>query len=376
MKTFEIPLYHMRGGTSTGVILNKYDLLGSDDLRDSVLRKIMGVPEFDTPDANQITGLGRGIPTSNKLFIIEVVDKENRKVNSTLAQFAAGKSNIDWSVNCGNMSSAIPLYLIETGQVCIEDGVNEIEIFNTNTGKSTKATIEISDGQIADFVEIPGVRGFFPAVKLELNNPVGAKTGILFPTGNRVDILDGVEVTCLDVNVPMVIVNAKDMDKTGNESVAELMGDSALLERLRTIWTLAGLKMKLKNSQGNCMSQQKLESSETIPKICMVSPAINGGDISTRYFTPQKPHGSLAVSGGGCLAAACLLEGTVAYKQVLDVERLEVSEGQYQVAIENPAGVLDIELFANGDCIEKIRYERNAQVLVKGSTVIYEAESA
>jgi hypothetical protein len=66
------------------------------------------------------------------------------------------------------------------------------------------------------------------------------------------------------------------------------------------------------------------------------------------------------------------LEGTVAYKQVFDVERLEVSEGQYQVAIENPAGVLDIELFANGGSIERIRYKRNAQVLVKGSTVIYE----
>jgi 2-methylaconitate cis-trans-isomerase PrpF len=86
----------------------------------------------------------------------------------------------------------------------------------------------------------------------------------------------------------MVIVNASDLGKTGYESAAELIADNALMKRLSIIWTLAGLKMKLKNSQGNFMSQQELERSETIPKICMVSPAINGGDISTRYFTPQN----------------------------------------------------------------------------------------
>lgn len=119
------------------------------------------------------------------------------------------------------------------------------------------------------------------------------------------------------------------------------------------------------------MSQSELEHSETIPKICMVSPATHAGDISTRYFMPQKPHGSLAVSGGGCLAAACTLEGTVAYKQLGDVARLKVAEGRYQVAIENPAGVLDIELLMGGDHIDSVRYTRNAQVLVKGKSLIY-----
>ncbi|WP_219988668.1 PrpF domain-containing protein [Leucothrix pacifica] len=97
IKALQIPLYHMRGGTSTGVILNKHDLPADEESHDNILRKIMGVPESGHSDQSQITGLGRGAPTSNKLFIIEVVDRENRKVNSTLAQFAAGKSDIDWS---------------------------------------------------------------------------------------------------------------------------------------------------------------------------------------------------------------------------------------------------------------------------------------
>jgi len=370
-ETFEIPVYYMRGGTSTGVLMKKEDLPMDEEARDEIIRKIMGIPETSTPGNTQITGLGRGIPTSNKLFIVEVVDKEKRTARSTLAQLAADKSTIDWGVNCGNMSSAIPLYLMESKQISVENGINTIEIFNTNTKKSTHAYINVFDGRIVDYTEIPGVNGSYPEVRLELTNPAGSKTGTLFPTGNRIDVIDGIAVSCLDVNVPMVIVNAVDVGKTGYESVNDLKSDKGLQKKLMHIWTEAGIKMKLKKSDATFMTRKDLQESETIPKICIISDACKEGDINARYFTPQTPHNSLAVSGGGCLAAACILEGTIAQKMISNSNIGRSSKKGHGVKIENPAGVLDIELHMDETTIKRIIYKRSAQILMKGDSVIY-----
>lgn len=363
----------MRGGTSTGVMVNKKDLPGDIASRDIILRKIMGIPEYDLSGNMQITGLGRGSPTSNKLFIIEVIDRSKRKVNSTLAQFASDKRQIDWSVNCGNMSSAIPMYLIDNNLIDVSSGVNKIEIFNTNTQKNTNAFIEIMNDNISDYIEIPGVVGNYPSVKLEFDNPVGVNTGLLFPTGNKIDIICGIEVTCIDVNVPMVILNAADVDKSGYESVECLMSDEVLQSILQEIWVLAGLKMKLKRVDGQLMNKHDLSNSETIPKICMVSKFSCEANINTRYFTPQKPHRSLAVSGGGCLAVACLFEGTVAQKISSYNAELNDCNQSHCIEIENPAGVLDIEVFMISNNVDKILYSRSAQILMKGDFVIYDS---
>ena len=363
----------MRGGTSTGVIVNKKDLPCDIDSRDIILRKIMGIPEYDLSGNMQITGLGRGVPTSNKLFIIEVIDSSKRKVNSTLAQFASDKRHIDWSVNCGNMSSAIPMYLIDNDLIDVSNGVNKIEIFNTNTQKNTNAFVEISNNNLSNYIEIPGVVGSYPSVKLEFDSPVGVNTGLLFPTGNKIDIICDIEVTCVDVNVPMVILNAADIGKSGHESVECLISDESLQSKLQEIWVLAGLKMKLKNVDGQLMNKLDLANSETIPKICMVSTSSSGENINTRYFTPQKPHRSLAVSGGGCLAVACLFEGTVAQKISSYNAELNNDNQSHCIKIENPAGVLDIDVFMTSCNVDKILYSRNAQILMKGSCVIYDS---
>ncbi len=370
-ETCEIPLYHMRGGTSTGVVINKDDLPVDEKTRDELIRKVMGIPETNIPGNNQITGLGRVIPTSNKLFIVEVVSKEKRKVKSTLAQFAADKSSIDWRVNCGNMSSAIPLYLLETRQIDVKNGINTVEIFNTNTGKLTHAYINVFNNKIVDHIEIPGVIGRYPEIKLELQNPAGAKTGKLFPTGKKIDLIEGIEASCLDVNVPMVIIKANDVNKTGYESVDELKVDEVLYKKLQKIWMEAGLKMKLKKADGTLMTKEELQHSETIPKICFISDPLKDGDIHVRYFTPQKPHNSLAVSGGGCLAAACLLEGTIAHNLISDKNNLKPLNNSCTVKIENPAGILEIELYFKSNDIERIVYKRSAQTIMKGHSVVY-----
>ena len=377
------PVSHIRGGTSTGVLLWGAHLAPFGEGREEIIRKIMGVPEVGELKGNrQITGLGRGPATSNKVFIIEPGDGVRADFNSNLAQLAADKSAIDWSVNCGNMSAAIPMFLLHNGLLRAGDPITEVRIFNTNTAVVTDCRVRTPDGLpvIPADTEIPGVHGQFPGVELSLREPVGAKTGQLLPTGRVRDEFDGIQVSCVDVAVPMVILRADAMGLRGDESVASLNANESLRAGLRSIWVQAGLAMQLKK-KGVPMTADELAASETVPKVCLVSPPTQGGHISARYFTPQESHASLAVTGGCCLAAACLIPGTIANGIVQGLEPLVADNVERLVAMENPAGILRARVFgrqsAEGDlACPWIAYERNAQLYMDGFFHIHRPSQA
>lgn len=374
----ELPVYHMRGGTSTGIVLWHEHLPSDLALREEAIRWLMGVPPAGDAKGNkQTTGLGRGPSTSNKVFIVARSPNADADITSTLAQLAADKSAIDWSVNCGNMSAALTMYALDSGIFKASAGTTVMRIFNTNTRVTTDATVKTPDGTpyIPADTEIPGVMGAFPGVELSLRNPVGAKTGKLLPTGNVIDNFAGVDASCLDVAVPMVIVSAAELGKTGDESVEELARDQALKERLRSIWVEAGLKMGLRRKNGEPMSAEDLARSETIPKICVVASPRDGEHILVRYFTPQTPHNSLAVTGGCCLAVACLLPGTTANRLARGVPMLDANETVTVVQMRNPAGVLrariSASMTASGMHINSAAYERSSQIFLRGHFPLY-----
>lgn len=372
------PLYYMRGGTSTGVVIWEPHLPQSLELKEELIRRVMGVPvSGETKGNKQINGLGRGPATSNKVFLLNAYDGPEADLSSTLAQLAADKSAIDWSVNCGNMSAALPIYALETGLIQAQKPLTQLRIFNTNTKVITDARLCTPEGNVivpAD-TEIPGVMGMFPGVELSLRQPIGAKTGKLFPTGNRKDTFAGVTASCLDVAVPMVIVSAEELGQQGDETPDVLNRDLVLLARLREIWVEAGLKMGLKKRNGDLMTRAELENSETVPKICMVSPPKHSGHITVRYFTPQSAHNSLAVTGGCCLATACLLPGTVAHDVARNLSEFSNEEKEIVVDMENPAGILRARicgaLSGEGASIPWVAYTRNTQVFMRGYMPIY-----
>ena len=374
--SLELLIYYMRGGTSTGVIIFDEFLPKDHKLKEEIIKNIMGVPlKGEVKNNYQITGLGRGYPTSNKVFILEQFNGRKTEIKSTLAQLAATKSKIDWSVNCGNMSSAIPMAALDYGLIECSTGINEIDIFNTNTQQEMKAYINIQDNEITPNINIPGVMGQYPKVKLKLIDPSGSKTGKLFPTGNLIDIIEGIKVSCIDVAVPMIILRANDVKRTGKESVEKLNIDQKLKKKLKKIWVKAGLKMKLKNKSGTIMSEEELANSETIPKVCLVSEPDGDGHLTARYFTPQKPHKSLAVSGGSCLASACLIEGTIASDLLENKKKTNIAENKYKILIENPAGILEAEIEKEAHQIKNVSYIRNSQILMKGHTKLYNCSS-
>ncbi len=301
------------------------------------------------------------------------------QIVSTLAQLAGGKSQIDWSVNCGNMSAALPYWAIDQHFLPRQlNGKGEVEIFNTNTKTTMIGRVTLAGDGFA-FAQIPGVDGEFPGVDLFMTNPVGAKTGKALPTGSAADTFGKFTVSCVDVAVPMVIARASEFGKTGIEPVKELRNDDVFFSALKKLWTEAGLKMGLKGNGGKLMTAEELANSETIPKVCIVGPPVNGGNISTRYFTPQNGHDTMAVTGGCCLAAACLMPGTVAHELAQGLPGL-TGTSEVQVDIENPAGILSATIEGqrtNSETkITRAAYKRSAQILLRGHVPVYRASPA
>jgi 2-methylaconitate cis-trans-isomerase PrpF len=376
----EFPVHHMRGGTSTGLVLWERFLPDDVTLREELLRHLMGVPLTGRrPGNRQITGLGRGPATSNKVFLADMEGSgDAARLVSTLAQLAGEHGEVDWSVNCGNMSAALPLWALDTGLVRpAEAGNCDIGIRNTNTGVVTTARMMREAGGGLAMAEIPGVDGAFPSVDLFLHDPVGAKTGQLLPTGVAEDQVAGHRVSCVDVAVPMVIAEAAAFGKTAHEPMPELEADRSFMDALREVWVAAGLRMGLKRRDGQPMTVAELERSETIPKVCIVGVPQAGGNIAVRYFTPQTGHASMAVSGGCCLAAAALIPGTVAHRVAQGLASPGSSFAEIEVGIENPAGILDAAVVARDEggqlAIRSAAYRRSAQILLRGHVPLYRA---
>lgn len=376
--TVEFPVHHMRGGTSTGLVLWERLVPRDLELCEALLRLLMGVPASGrAPGNRQITGLGRGAATSNKVFFAdtETVDGQPRLV-STLAQLAAEHADIDWGVNCGNMSAALQLWAQDVDLLTDDT----IEIRNTNTGVLTRSRMTRAPDDGFALAAIPGVPGRYPGVDLFLQRPVGARTGRLLPTGQPMDRIAGRHVSCVDVAVPMLIARAADFGITGDESPQTLGADAALMRALRETWVEGGLRMGLRHRDGRLMDAAALARSETVPKICLVSPPRAGGHVSVRYFTPQSAHATMAVSGGCCLAAAVLTPGTVAHAVSIGAPVLGPDVAAHRVDIENPAGILEATVVARASAgsidIDSVAYRRSAQILLRGHVPLYGASDA
>lgn len=393
----DVPVHHMRGGTSTGLVLHRPALPADPALVDELVRHLMGVPlAGERPADGQVTGLGRGPTTSNKVLLVDrprpgrdgatLTDVD---VTAELLQLAAGSSVIDRGVNCGNMSAALPLFLLEVGLLAPTVGTTRVRVRNLNVGVDMELRVRTPDGTAAVPADtaIAGVPGRFPGVLLHLLRPAGSRTAGLLPTGRARDVIDGVEVSCVDVAVPMVVVRAADVGVTGLEAPAELESDAALMARLAGLRTAAGLRMGLRDRSGAPMSEAAIAASGTVPKVCLVAEPSGGAAITARYLTPRTVHASLAVTGGCCLAAACLVPGTVAHELADDLatgtgDADAAGEGprDVRVPMAHPAGVMTAEVRLShgpeGPRVERVGYERSAQLLVAGRARVHGASDA
>ena len=217
--------------------------------------------------------------------------------------------------------------------------LNRVRIRNVNTGTFIEADVQTPNGVVEyeGSARIDGVPGTAAPVALTFLNAAGTKTGKVFPTDNQIDYFDDVPVTCIDMAMPVVIIPAEYLGKTGYELPAELDADKTLLARIESIRLQAGKAMGLGDV-----------SNMVIPKPVLISPAQKGGAINVRYFMPHSCHRALAITGAIAISSSCALEGTV-------TRQIVPSVGYGNINIEHPSGALDVHLSNEGQDATTLR---------------------
>lgn len=324
-----IPCVLMRGGTSKGPFFHASDLPSDPVQRDEMLIDLMGAGH-----ELEIDGIGGGSPQTSKVAIISPSSHPDADVDYLFVQVMVAERRVDTAPNCGNMLCAVGPFAVEQGLVAAEDGKTLVRIRNLNTDSFVDSLVHTPGGLVryeGDTV-IDGVPGTAAPVQLTFLDAVGSKTGKLFPTGQATDVFDGVPVTCIDMAMPMMIVDARHLGVTGSERPAELDADSGLLARLEALRLQAGRAMGLGDVSG-----------KVIPKPVLVSPPQHGGTLQVRYFMPHSCHRALAITGSIGLATACVTAETVVMALLGESAR-----DLTHVRLEHPSGGIDVVLSRGG----------------------------
>lgn len=336
----KIPALIMRGGTSKGVYLMIEDLPEDPRVRDRVILNIYG-----SPDVRQINGLGGADPLTSKVALISPSRRKDVDVDYTFGYVGITEASVDYDGNCGNISAGVGPFAILNGMVPIEEPITRVRIFNTNTQKVIEAEVPVRAGDIVtegDY-SINGVPGTGAKIVLNFLNSGGSKTGKLLPTGRVVDemtLKDGrnVRVSIVDAANPAVFVKAADIGLTGRELPEDTQTNPAILETMEDIRTTAAVMMGL--------ADKKEQTGPAVPKIAFVAQPqdyattsglpIKAGafDLLARSKALAVMHKAYAVTGGICVSAAALIEGTVVNEVVASG-----AKGGEKLRIGHPSGV-------------------------------------
>jgi 2-methylaconitate isomerase len=324
MKQIGLRAVFMRGGTSKAVMFRAEDLPRERARWAPIFLGVIG-----SPDANgrQLDGMGGGISSLSKVCVIGAPTRPDADVDYTFAQVSVTGATVDYSGNCGNMSSAVGPFAVDEGLVKAAGDETVVRIHNTNTKKIIVSRFAMDGGLAAvdgDFI-LPGVAGTGAPVRLEFLEPGGAGTGRLLPTGNVVDRLEvagagTVEASLIDAANPCVFVAAEALGMTGIEMPDELDANRALLERLEAIRVAASLRMGIAGTAAEAASKP------SIPKVAIVTgpraaPTLAGdridaaaADITVRMISIGQPHRAVPLTGAMCLAVASRIPGSVAQR--------------------------------------------------------------
>ncbi len=351
-----IPSTLMRGGTSKGLYFNAKDLPAEDAVRDKVLLAAMG-----SPDLRQIDGVGGAHPLTSKVAILSSPSRAGDDIDYLFVQVVVDKPEVSTSQNCGNILAAVGPWAIENGFVKAQDGVTPVRIHMLNSGSIAVAHVPTPGGQVEyeGDARIDGVPGTAAAIPIDFLDVAGSSCGALLPTGNVIDKIDGVELTCVDNGMPVVVLRATDFGLKGDETPAELEADDNLKKRIEKIRLEIGPKMNLGDVE-----------KKTVPKMTLISPPQSGGVVNTRSFIPHRVHEAIGVLGAVSVATACMLPGSVAD----GVAHISASDGERRLDIEHPTGFFTVDMdveVKNGEVnVKRSALLRTARKLMSGEIYI------
>ena len=380
-----IPATYMRGGTSKGVFFRLEDLPASAQqpgpARDRLLQRVIGSPD---PYAKHTDGMGGATSSTSKCVIISPSSKPDHDVDYLYGQVSIDTDFVDWSGNCGNLSTGAGAFALHAGYVdparMPENGICVVRIWQANINKTIIAHVPVSNGQVqetGDF-ETDGVT--FPAAEivLEFVDPAdegeGEGGGAMFPTGNLVDELDvpGVgklQATMITAGIPTVFINATDIGYTGSELQPAINEDKTALGKLEAIRVAGALRMGLIKSPEEALKRQHT------PKVAFVAPPLNyvssGNkqihaadiDLNARAMSMGKLHHAMMGTASVAIATAAAVPGTLV--------NLAAGGGQRDaVRFGHPSGTLRVgaavALVDGQWTVTKAVMSRSARILMEG----------
>jgi 2-methylaconitate cis-trans-isomerase PrpF len=345
--THKLRAVFARGGTSKALIFRASDLPAERTEWDAIFLSAMGSPD---PYGRQLDGMGGGVSSLSKVCVVGPPSRADADVDYTFAQVQIKDAVVDYSGNCGNMSSAIGPFAVDEGFVNVaRDGDAVVRIHNTNTGKIIRSTFSVAGGRSvsAGKLVIPGVSGSGAPVRLDFLEPGGASTGRLLPTGRVRDVLDvpgvgPIEVSMVDAANACVFVAAAALGLTG----AELPDD--LDARTDVLQTLGAIRLAASVAMGIAASTEEARTKRLIPLIAVVAPpretrtlagdAISAWaiDLVVRMLSNGQPHRALPLTGSLCTAVAALIEGTT-------VHQAARSDRSGPLRLAMPSGVIVVD---------------------------------
>ncbi len=347
-----IPCTWMRGGTSKGAYFLKQDLPRDEDERNALLLQLMG-----SPDPRQIDGIGGADPLTSKVAVISKSDRPGVDIEYLFLQVFVDRPVVTDKQNCGNILAGVGPFSIEKGLVSATPGKTELSIFMINSSQVATVTLDTPEGKASYHGEaaIDGVPGTAAPVLENFPEAVGSTCGALLPTGNAVDSIDGIAVTCIDNGMPVVLMRASEMDISGYETREELDGNAPLKTKLESIRMQAGRMMGLDDV-----------SEKSVPKMTLIAAPRSGGAICSRTFIPHRCHASIGVLGAVSVATACVLPGSVA-AGLADLP----SEGKEKlISVEHPIGetsvLMDVSVRDQDVYVRKAAVLRTARKLFEG----------
>lgn len=355
MSQTAIPYLFLRGGTSRGPYFNRADLPEDRDMLSDVLCAVVGAG-----NPRNIDGIGGGNAVTTKVAMLSKSEDPAADVDYFFAQVAVEQRLVDYGPTCGNILVGVGPAAIEMGLVTARDGETPVRIRAVNTGALVEAVVQTPGGQVsyAGDLAIDGVPGTAAPVALNFMEVVGSRTGAMFPTGQPMDVIDGVEVSCVDVAMPMMIARAADFGITGQESQDALDAMPDLFDRLEPVRRRAGAMMGFGDV-----------TESVVPKVGLIAAPRAGGHLAVRYFMPWTTHPTLAVTGSQCVAACALASGTVAAGLAQPV-----AESPATMKLEHPAGIMEVlvQFQRTGDRLNFVSagVTRTARLIARGEVLV------
>jgi len=376
----KVPATYMRGGTSKGVFFNLTDLPKpaqvAGEARDNLLLRVIGSPD---PYGKQTDGMGGATSSTSKTVILSKSEQADHDVDYLFGQVAIDKAFVDWSGNCGNLTSAVGAFAISNGLVdknrVPDNGIAIVRVWQANIKKSILVHVPMTNGEVqetGDF-ELDGVT--FPAaeVKLEFVDPADGD-GALFPTGNVVDDLEVPDVgmlkaTMINAGIPTIFINAEDIGYTGTELQDDINNDDAALKKLETIRAYGAVKMGLITNINEAQARQHTPKVAFVAKPVAYNASsgkhIDAGSINllVRAMSMGKLHHAMMGTAAVAIGTAAAVDGTLVNMAAGGGALSEVNFG-------HPSGTLKVGAEAkkiNGDWqVTKASMSRSARVLMEG----------